>query len=73
MARQIDVDYLVKGVDPGIRAARSHDDRFLAESKGAGQRGPQETDHGVVLRLVGEPAELLAVIGQVEAPALRGA
>ena len=73
MARQIDVDYLVKGVDPGIRAARSHDDRFVHQSKSTGQGGTQESHNGVVLRLVGEPAELLAVIGQVEAPALRGA
>ena len=70
---QVDVDDLVKGVHAGVGATGPHDDRLLDQSKGAGQGGAQEPHHGVVLRLIGEPAERLAVVGQVEAPALRGA
>jgi hypothetical protein len=73
LARQIDMDDLVKGVNPGVSATGPHNDRFINQSKSAGQGGTQESHDRVVLRLIGEPTELLAVVGQVKAPALRGA
>jgi len=70
---QVNVDDLVKGVNARIGTTGADDDRLFVQTECRGQRRAQQSDNGVVLRLIREPAESLAVIGQVEAPALRGA
>jgi hypothetical protein len=67
------VDDLVKGVHTRVGSTRADDDGLLAKAQRGRQGRAQETHDGVVLWLVGETAEGLAVVGQVEAPALRGA
>ena len=67
------MDDLVKGVDAGVGTTCAHDQWFMFEAKCFRQRGAKLPHDGVVLGLVREATKSLAVIGQVEAPALRGA
>jgi hypothetical protein len=54
VARQIDVDDLVKGVHPGVGTPRSYDHGFVFEAKHVRERRAQFTDHRRELGLIGE-------------------
>jgi hypothetical protein len=71
--RQVHVDDLIEGVHASVGTTGTHDHWFLFESQCLGERGPKKSHDGVVLGLISEATKGLAVVGQVEAPPLRGA
>ena len=66
---QIDVDDLAEGVDPGVRAAGA-DDQRLVDAQRAGEGFAKDADDRRELGLVGEAGERVAVVGDVQTPAL---
>ena len=64
---EVDVSHLSRGVHPGVRAPGHDQARIPADD--AGKSILEHTLHGAQTRLPGPPAEVRAVVGDVETDA----